>query len=96
MLQVGNRLCCCTMLDAVQQDIRDAKEQVTRYEQKLARAEQAHNEEGVKTCTAILLSVHDQLASMYRLLCNQAPSKPYLQLVYTDLPGFTPCCIPLS
>lgn len=84
------------MLDAVQQDIRIAKDKVVIYEQKLEAAEQAHDEERVKSCMAILLSVHDQLASLYRLLSSQAPSKPYLQLVHTDLPGFTPCCTPFS
>lgn len=75
-------------------DIHDVKGNIVNIQQKLAAAEDAHNEEIEKQLLDILLSLNNQLLTLYQmqniLLSNQAPSKPFLP----DLP--TPCCTPLN
>ena len=90
-------------LASVRQNIRSVQEQIVKYEQKLAAAEQAGNkgvEEEVRFLRGQLLSFNDQLLSLHEkeniLLRSQAPSKPCLWLVHTGLPVFTSFCAPFS
>ena len=83
-------------LASVRQNIRSVQEQIVKYEQKLAAAEQAGNkgvEEEVRFLRGQLLSFNNQLLSLQEkeniLLRSQAPSKPCLWLVHTGLPVFT-------
>ena len=89
-----------SQLEAVRQGIRSVKDEIVDVKQGLAVAEHAHNTQREKSLFNMLLSLNKQLLCLNEkeniLLRNQAPSKPYFQLVHTCLPVFTSCCSPFS
>ena len=77
-------------LEPVKQDIRNVRERIVRYEQKLAAAEQAGNKEEEKSLIDLLSGLNNQLSGLQEekniLLRSQAPSKPCLSLVHSGVP----------
>ena len=73
-------------LDPVKQDIRNVRERIVRYEQRLAAAEQAGDTEEEKSFIDLLSRLQEKENILLR---SQAPSKPCLWLVRTGLPVYT-------
>ena len=76
-------------LEPVRQDIHNVQEQILRYKQKLAAAEQAGNKEEEISLINLLCSLQEIQNSLQEknniLLRSQASSKPCLQLVHAYL-----------
>ena len=82
-----------SQLEPFRQDIRNVRERIVKYEQKLAAAERAGNKEEEKSLLDLLRSLQEEKNILLR---SQAPSKPCVQLVHTGLPVYTSCCAPLT
>ena len=83
-----------SQLDAVRHRICKAEDEIVKFKQDLAAAEQAGNKAKERVLLDLLLSLYNQLVSLQEeeniLLRSQTPSKFCLQLVYVGLRVLTP------